>query len=29
MNKDKYVFAQLVEFLNSFKFRRIFEYFAD
>lgn len=23
MNKDKYVFAQLVEFLNSFKFRHI------
>ena len=23
MNKDKYVFAQLVEFLDSFKFRRI------
>ena len=23
MNKDKYVFAQLVEFLDCFKFRRI------
>ena len=23
MNKDKYVFARLVEFLDSFKFRRI------
>lgn len=23
MNKDKYVFAQLAEFLDSFKFRRI------
>jgi hypothetical protein len=23
MNKDKYVFAQLVEFLDNFKFRRI------